>query len=166
MLNSANRKQIHLVNYVEDYLTSINSLPLHLKRNVSEMQEIERALIWSQKLCYEKIQILSQIMELAESQNRQVDHHVEVLETPQENKDTTGNSCNAGQEKAKNKTIAQAEKMNYKHTLWPLNNVNQVMNISNNNHDHDDITSGTPKEKNAKTSKNRLHSQGTEESKP
>ena len=36
-----NRKQIYLVNYVEDYLASIDSLPLHLKRNVLEMWEIQ-----------------------------------------------------------------------------------------------------------------------------
>ncbi|MBZ3887445.1 Inhibitor of growth protein 1 [Sciurus carolinensis] len=126
----------------------------------------QRALIWSQELCDEKIQILSQIMEMVESENRQVDSHVKVLETPKEIKDTTGNRCNAGQEKAKNNTIAQAEKTNYKHTLWPLNNVNQVMSVSNKNHDHDDITSRTPKEKYAKTSKNRLHGQNTEGSKP
>ncbi|MBZ3874216.1 Inhibitor of growth protein 1 [Sciurus carolinensis] len=41
MLSSANKKQIHLVNYVEDYLASIDSLPLHLKRKDSVMQEIE-----------------------------------------------------------------------------------------------------------------------------
>ncbi|MBZ3883518.1 Inhibitor of growth protein 1 [Sciurus carolinensis] len=127
---------------------------------------IKRALIWSQELGDEKIQNLSQMMELVESQTRQVDSHVELLEAPQEIKDTTGNSCKASQEKAKNKTVEQAEKPNNKCTLWPLNNVNQVMSVSNNNHDHDDITSGTPKEKNAKTSKNRLQGQSTEGSKP
>ncbi|MBZ3887042.1 Inhibitor of growth protein 1 [Sciurus carolinensis] len=123
-------------------------------------------MIWSQELGNEKIQILSQLVELAESQTRQVDNHVKLLEAPQEIKGTTGNSCKAGQEKAKNKIVAQAEKSNYKCSLWTHNNVNQVMNTSNNNHDHDDITSETPKEKNSKTSKNRLHDQSTEESKP
>ncbi|KAL1763335.1 inhibitor of growth protein 1 isoform X1, partial [Sigmodon hispidus] len=32
--------QIHLVNYVEDYLDSMESLPLDLQRNISLMQEI------------------------------------------------------------------------------------------------------------------------------
>ncbi|MBZ3877184.1 Inhibitor of growth protein 1 [Sciurus carolinensis] len=118
------------------------------------------------------------MVELVEIQNRQMDSHVELFEVPQEIKDTTGNSCKAGQEKAKNETVAQAEKLNYKLTLQLLNNVNQVMNVSNNNHDHDDITSGTPKEKIAKTSKrkqskdleeekalHRLHGQNREESK-
>ena len=41
MLSHANRKQTHLANYVEDYLASIYSLPLHLKRNVSVMWEFE-----------------------------------------------------------------------------------------------------------------------------
>ncbi|MBZ3878604.1 Inhibitor of growth protein 1 [Sciurus carolinensis] len=104
---------------------------------------------------------------------------MELFEAPKEIKDTTGNSCKVGQEKAKNETVAQAEKPNYKLTLQLLNNVNQVMNVSNNNHDHDDITSGTPKEKIAKTSKrkqskdleeeialHRLHGQNREENKP
>ncbi|MBZ3874217.1 Inhibitor of growth protein 1 [Sciurus carolinensis] len=106
------------------------------------------------------------MVELAERQTRQVNSHVEYFESPQEIKDTTGNSCKAGQEKTKNKTVTQAEKLNYKHTLWPLNNVNQVMNISNNNRDLDDITSGTLKGKITKTSKNRLQGQSTEGSKP
>ena len=36
-----NGEQIHLVNYVEDYLDSIESLPFDLQRNVSLMQEID-----------------------------------------------------------------------------------------------------------------------------
>ncbi|MBZ3876152.1 Inhibitor of growth protein 1, partial [Sciurus carolinensis] len=137
---------------VEDYLPSIDSLPLQLKRKVSVMKEIEakcqeilkeldehyEKLKKRDRLCSkmpsaalhpelgnEKIQILSQMEELAESQTREVDSHVEQFEAPHETKDTTGNSCKAGQEKTKNKTVAQAEKLNYKHTLWPLNNVNQ-----------------------------------------
>ncbi|MBZ3885621.1 Inhibitor of growth protein 1 [Sciurus carolinensis] len=41
MLSPAKRKQIHLVNYVEDYLDSIESLPLDLLRNISLIQEID-----------------------------------------------------------------------------------------------------------------------------
>ncbi|MBZ3883460.1 Inhibitor of growth protein 1 [Sciurus carolinensis] len=93
------------------------------------------------------------MVEQAESWNRQKDGNMELFEAPKKIKDTTGNSCKVGQEKAKNETIALAEKPNYNLALQLLNNVNQVMNISNNNHDHDDITSGTPKEKIAKTSK-------------
>ncbi|MBZ3886539.1 Inhibitor of growth protein 1 [Sciurus carolinensis] len=41
MLSPVNTKQIHLMNCMEDYLASINSLPLYLKRNVSVMQDIK-----------------------------------------------------------------------------------------------------------------------------
>lgn len=41
MLSPANGEQIHLVNYVEDYLDSIESLPFDLQRSVSLMREID-----------------------------------------------------------------------------------------------------------------------------
>lgn len=41
MLSPANGEQVHLVNYVEDYLDSIESLPFDLQRNVSLMREID-----------------------------------------------------------------------------------------------------------------------------
>ncbi|KAG8452106.1 hypothetical protein GDO86_004050 [Hymenochirus boettgeri] len=41
MLNPANGDQTHMVNYVEDYLDSIESLPFDLQRNVSLMREID-----------------------------------------------------------------------------------------------------------------------------
>lgn len=41
MLNPANGEQLHLANYVEDYLDSIESLPFDLQRNVSLMREID-----------------------------------------------------------------------------------------------------------------------------
>lgn len=41
MLSPANGEQLHLVNYVEDYLDSIESLPFDLQRNVSLMREID-----------------------------------------------------------------------------------------------------------------------------
>lgn len=40
-MSPANGEQIHLVNYVEDYLDSIESLPFDLQRNVSLMREID-----------------------------------------------------------------------------------------------------------------------------
>ena len=40
-MSPANGEQIHLVNYVEDYLDSMESLPLDLQRNVSLMREID-----------------------------------------------------------------------------------------------------------------------------
>lgn len=41
MLNPANGEPLHLANYVEDYLDSIESLPFDLQRNVSLMREID-----------------------------------------------------------------------------------------------------------------------------
>uniref|UniRef100_G1Q1A4 Inhibitor of growth protein N-terminal histone-binding domain-containing protein n=1 Tax=Myotis lucifugus TaxID=59463 RepID=G1Q1A4_MYOLU len=170
---SCQREQIHLVNYVEGYLDSIGSLPFDLQRNVFLVREIDakyqeilkeldeyyekfkqetesnqnstvlhciqRALIWSQDLGDEKIQIESQMVELVE--NREL----------QEVNDTTGHSGKAGQDKSKNETITQAEKPNNKRSLRQCNNEN--WENAANNQDHDDITSGTPKEKKANQSR-------------
>ncbi|KAF3825654.1 hypothetical protein GH733_006481 [Mirounga leonina] len=186
---------IHLVNYVEDYLDSIESLPFDLQRNVSLMREIDakyqeilkeldeyyeklkretdgvqkrrvlhciqRALIRSQELGDEKIQIVSQMVELVENRTRQVDSHVELFEAHQEVNDTTGHSGKAGQDKSKSETITQAEKTNNKRSRRQRNNENRE-NAAN-NHDHDDITSGTPKEKKAKASKKKKRSKAKAE---
>lgn len=40
-MSPANGEQVHLVNYVEDYLDSIESLPFDLQRSVSLMREID-----------------------------------------------------------------------------------------------------------------------------
>lgn len=134
-MSPANGEQIHLVNYVEDYLDSIESLPFDLQRNVSLMREIDakyqeilkelddyyekfkretdgtqkrrvlhciqRALIRSQELGDEKIQIVSQMVELVENRSRQVDSHVELFEAHQDISDGTGGSGKAGQDKSK-----------------------------------------------------------------
>ncbi|XP_026524684.1 inhibitor of growth protein 1 isoform X2 [Notechis scutatus] len=117
---------------------------------------IQRALIRSQELGDEKIQIVSQMVEIVENRTRQVDSHVELFETCQETNDITGNSGKANQDKAKNEILTQAEKPNNKRSRRQRNNENRE-NASN-NHDHDDITSGTPKEKKAKTSKKKKRS--------
>ncbi|XP_034274593.1 inhibitor of growth protein 1 isoform X6 [Pantherophis guttatus] len=117
---------------------------------------IQRALIRSQELGDEKIQIVSQMVELVENRTRQVDSHVELFETCQETNDITGNSGKTNQDKSKNETLTQAEKPNNKRSRRQRNNENRE-NASN-NHDHDDITSGTPKEKKAKTSKKKKRS--------
>ncbi|XP_064296399.1 inhibitor of growth protein 1 isoform X3 [Phalacrocorax carbo] len=122
---------------------------------------IQRTLIRSQELGDEKIQIVSQMVELVENRTRQVDSHVELFETCQESNDTTGNSGKTSQDKSKNETIAQAEKPNNKRSRRQRNNENRE-NASN-NHDHDDITSGTPKEKKAKTSKKKKRSKAKAE---
>ncbi|XP_019586641.2 LOW QUALITY PROTEIN: inhibitor of growth protein 1 [Rhinolophus sinicus] len=185
MLSPANGEQIHLVNYVEDYLDSIESLPFDLQRNVSLMREIDakyqeilkeldeyyekfkretdgtqkrrvlhciqRALIRSQELDEEKIQIVSQMVELVGNRTKQVDSHMEHFETQQEVNDTTGHRGKASQDKSENKTITQAEKPNNKRSWQQRNNQNQE-NAAN-NYGHDDITLGMPKEKKAKNSK-------------
>ncbi|XP_063103102.1 inhibitor of growth protein 1 isoform X2 [Cavia porcellus] len=122
---------------------------------------IQRALIRSQELGDEKIQIVSQMVELVENRTRQVDSHVEFFEAHQEIGDTTGSIGKAGQDKSKNETISLAEKPNNKRSRRQRNNENRE-NASN-NHDHDDITSGTPKEKKAKTSKKKKRSKAKAE---
>ncbi|KAM7328926.1 hypothetical protein ACRRTK_013018 [Alexandromys fortis] len=122
---------------------------------------IQRALIRSQELGDEKIQIVSQMVELVENRTRQVDSHVELFEAHQDISDSTGGSGKAGQDKSKSETIAQADKPNNKRSRRQRNNENRE-NASN-NHDHDDITSGTPKEKKAKTSKKKKRSKAKAE---
>lgn len=73
---------------------------------------IQRALIRSQELGDEKIQIVSQMVELVENRTRQLDSHVELFEAHQDISDSTGSSGKAGQDKSKSETIAQAEKPN------------------------------------------------------
>ncbi|XP_022358720.1 inhibitor of growth protein 1 isoform X4 [Enhydra lutris kenyoni] len=122
---------------------------------------IQRALIRSQELGDEKIQIVSQMVELVENRTRQVDSHVELFEAHQEVNDATGHSGKAGQDKSKSETITQAEKTNNKRSRRQRNNENRE-NAAN-NHDHDDITSGTPKEKKAKASKKKKRSKAKAE---
>ncbi|XP_047576372.1 inhibitor of growth protein 1 isoform X6 [Lutra lutra] len=122
---------------------------------------IQRALIRSQELGDEKIQIVSQMVELVENRTRQVDSHVELFEAHQEVNDTTGHGGKAGQDKSKSETITQAEKTNNKRSRRQRNNENRE-NAAN-NHDHDDITSGTPKEKKAKASKKKKRSKAKAE---
>ncbi|EHB02304.1 Inhibitor of growth protein 1 [Heterocephalus glaber] len=122
---------------------------------------IQRALIRSQELGDEKIQIVSQMVELVENRTRQVDSHMELFEAHQELGDTPGSIGKASQEKSKNETISSAEKPNNKRSRRQRNNENRE-NASN-NHDHDDISSGTPKEKKAKTSKKKKRSKAKAE---
>ncbi|ERE48708.1 inhibitor of growth protein 1, partial [Cricetulus griseus] len=174
MLSPAKGEQIHLVNYVEDYLDSMESLPFDLQRNISLMREIDakyqeilkelddsyekfkremdgtqkrrllhciqRALIRSQELGDEKIQIVSQMVELVENRTRKVDSHVELFEAHQDISESTSSSGKAGQDKSKSEAITQADKPNNKRSRRQRNIENRE-NASN-NHDHEDITSG------------------------
>ncbi|XP_078513666.1 inhibitor of growth protein 1 isoform X3 [Lissotriton helveticus] len=112
---------------------------------------IQRALIRSQELGDEKIQIVSQMVELVENRTRQVDSYIDFFETCQEANDSTSNSGKSHQEKSKNDTIVPSEKQSNKRSRRPRNNENRE-NTSN-NHDRDDLTLGTPKEKRAKIPK-------------
>ncbi|XP_036246596.1 inhibitor of growth protein 1 isoform X1 [Molothrus ater] len=157
---SRRRTSVEILKDLDDYYEKF-------KRETDAVQKrrmlhcIQRALIRSQELGDEKIQIVSQMVELVENRTRQVDSHVELFETCQETNDTTGNSGKASQDKSKNETITQAEKPNNKRSRRQRNNENRE-NASN-NHDHDDITSGTPKEKKAKTSKKKKRSKAKAE---
>ncbi|XP_061696810.1 inhibitor of growth protein 1 isoform X1 [Syngnathoides biaculeatus] len=119
MLNATNGDPGHVVvNYVEEYLDLVESLPFDLQRSVSLMKEIDaryqdvlkeledayeryrkesdspqrrklqmsiqRALIRSQELGDEKIQIAGQMVELVENRTRQLDWHSERLVSSQE----------------------------------------------------------------------------------
>lgn len=119
MLNPTNGDPSHVVvNYVEEYLDLVESLPFDLQRSVSLMKEIDaryqdvlkelddayeryhresdslqrrklqliiqRALIRSQELGDEKIQIAGQMVEMVENRTRQIDWHSELLLSTQE----------------------------------------------------------------------------------
>ncbi|XP_068602038.1 inhibitor of growth protein 1 [Brachionichthys hirsutus] len=119
MLNPTGGDPNHVVvNYVEEYLDLVESLPFDLQRSVSVMKEIDakyqdvlkeledayerycqesdslqrrklqlsiqRALIRSQELGDEKIQIAGQMVELVENRTRQIDWHSELLLSSQE----------------------------------------------------------------------------------
>ncbi|XP_049634099.1 inhibitor of growth protein 1 [Suncus etruscus] len=120
---------------------------------------IQRALIRSQELGDEKIQIVSQMVELVENRARQVDSHVELFEAHTEVGDAPGGLGKAGQEKAKGEALAPAEKPNNKRSRRQRNHENRENAASN--HEHDDA--GTPREKRAKASKKKKRSKAKAE---
>nr|AAF37422.1 ING1 tumor suppressor, variant B [Homo sapiens]BAA83462.1 p24 [Homo sapiens]BAA83496.1 p24 [Homo sapiens] len=122
---------------------------------------VQRALIRSQELGDEKIQIVSQMVELVENRTRQVDSHVELFEAQQELGDTVGNSGKVGADRPNGDAVAQSDKPNSKRSRRQRNNENRENASSN--HDHDDGASGTPKEKKAKTSKKKKRSKAKAE---
>ncbi|XP_030048518.1 inhibitor of growth protein 2 [Microcaecilia unicolor] len=107
-----------LVNYVQEYLECVESLPLDIQRNVSLLREIDtkyrevlreiddvceklknesdetqkkrlqqhlqRALISSQELGDEKIQIVTQMVELVENRARLMEAHYKCFQDPSE----------------------------------------------------------------------------------
>ncbi|XP_078061373.1 inhibitor of growth protein 1-like [Mustelus asterias] len=192
MLSPANGEHIHLANYVEDYLDSIESLPFDLQRNVSLMREIDakyqdilkeldeyyekhkretdvvqrrrilhyiqRALIRSQELGDEKIQIVNQMVELVENRSRQVDSHVELFENCAESNDANNKSS---LDRSRNEGTTPTEKPSAKRSRRQRNNENRENASSN--HDHEEPSAGMPKEKKAKTSKKKKRSKAKAE---
>lgn len=119
---------------------------------------IQRALIRSQELGDEKIQIVSQMVELVENRARQVDSHVELWEAQQEADGTGGRP---GQEKARSEAPGPADRPNNKRSRRQRNHENR----ENAAHDHEpgDLGSGTPREKRAKASKKKKRSKAKAE---
>ncbi|KAL1785612.1 inhibitor of growth protein 1 isoform X1 [Sigmodon hispidus] len=154
----------------QEILKKLDDYYEKFKRQMDGTQErwvlhcVQRALICRQELGDEKIQIVSQRVELVENRTRQVDCHVELFEAHQDISDSTSGG-KAGQNKSKSEAITQADKPNNKRSQRQRNNENRE-NASN-NHDHEDITSGTPKEEKAKTlKKNRSKAKAEREASP
>uniref|UniRef100_G1PZC8 Zinc finger PHD-type domain-containing protein n=1 Tax=Myotis lucifugus TaxID=59463 RepID=G1PZC8_MYOLU len=142
--NGGNKILKELDEYYEKFKREMDS---NRKRRV--LHCIQRALIRSQELGDQREDpIVRQMVELVENRTKQVDSHVELFEAHH-------------QDKCKNKTITQGEKPNNKRSRRQCNSENGE-NAAN-NHDHDEITSGTPKEKKAKASKKKKHSKAKAE---
>lgn len=107
---------------------------------------IQRALIRSQELGDEKIQIVSQMVELVENRARQVDSHVELLEAHPEVADGPGGG-KAGPERARGEAPLQAERPNGKRSRRQRNHEPR------DGAEHEEPGAGTPREKKAKASK-------------
>ncbi|XP_023684209.1 inhibitor of growth protein 1 isoform X2 [Paramormyrops kingsleyae] len=111
------------------------------------MYSIQRSLIRSQELGDEKIQIVSQMVELVENRVRQVDSHVEFLEPSQEPVENV-----TGQEKKRDEVVIIPEKSNGKRSRRQKNHENRENSAANLEHG-DEGSAGTPKEKKVKVSK-------------
>ncbi|KAG8517005.1 Inhibitor of growth protein 1 [Galemys pyrenaicus] len=120
---------------------------------------IQRALIRSQELGDEKIQIVSQMVELVENRARQVDSHVELFEAHPEVGDPAGNSGRAGQEKSRSEAAAPAEKPNSKRSRRQRNHEHR--DNASGHHEHEEP--GAPKEKKAKAAKKKKRSRAKAE---
>ncbi|XP_043548611.1 inhibitor of growth protein 1 [Chiloscyllium plagiosum] len=118
---------------------------------------IQRALIRSQELGDEKIQIVNQMVELVENRSRQVDSHVELFENCPESNDANNKSS---LDRSRNDGATPAEKPNAKRSRR-RNNENRENASSN--HDHEEASTGMPKEKKAKTSKKKKRSKAKAE---
>ncbi|XP_037384586.1 inhibitor of growth protein 1 [Talpa occidentalis] len=119
-----------------------------LKRRL--LHGIQRALIRSQELGDEKIQIVGQMLELVENRARQVDSHAELFEAPPEPGEPAGNGGRPGQERARG-DAAPADRPHSKRARRQRNSENRENAAGN--HEHDEPPAGAPREKKAKASK-------------
>ncbi|KAG7467448.1 hypothetical protein MATL_G00153830 [Megalops atlanticus] len=175
MLSPAtNGDSLHVVEYVEEYLDLVESLPLDLQRSVSLMREfdvkyqeilaeldevyeklkkeadpvqrkrlmhcLQRALIQSQELGDEKIQVVSQMVELVENRSRQMEGH-------DHRRDGTPSSVDRPSKKRSRRQ----------------KNIENRENSNGNLDRRDEAGAGTPKEKKAKTSKKKKRSKAKAE---
>ncbi|KAM4860050.1 inhibitor of growth protein 1 isoform 2-T2 [Thomomys bottae] len=101
------------------------------------------------------------MVELVETRVRQVDGHAELLQAQPEAGDGGAHCSKAGQDKARAEALLQADKPNNKRSRRQRNHENRE-NAAN-NHDHEDLSGGTPKEKKAKTSKKKKRSKAKAE---
>ncbi|XP_035267371.1 inhibitor of growth protein 1 isoform X1 [Anguilla anguilla] len=123
---------------------------------------LQRALIRSQELGDEKIQIVSQMVELVENRSRQVEGHVELFESCQEPAEIAVTPGKMAQDKRREEAASSVDKPGSKRSRRQKNNENREN--SNSNLDHsDEISVGTPKEKKAKTSKKKKRSKAKAE---
>ncbi|XP_036396481.1 inhibitor of growth protein 1-like [Megalops cyprinoides] len=197
MLSPAtNGDSLHVVEYVEEYLDLVESLPLDLQRSVSLMREfdvkyqeilaeldevyeklkkeadpvqrkrlmhcLQRVLIQSQELGDEKIQVVSQMVELVENRSRQMEGHMELFESRQEPADSTpvpGFTC---QDHRRDGTPSSVDRPSKKRSRRQKNIENRE-NSNGNLDRRDEVGAGTPKEKKAKTSKKKKRSKAKTE---
>ncbi|KAK3510784.1 hypothetical protein QTP70_022708 [Hemibagrus guttatus] len=125
---------------------------------------IQRALIRSQELGDEKIQLAGQMVELVENRSRQVDAFTELLEVQHEPHDVTSvtavvPSKRREEEKRREETPGSVERLASasKRSRRQKNNSNENREMIHN--DRDDVT----REKRAKTSKKKKRSKAKQE---
>ncbi|XP_069746513.1 inhibitor of growth protein 1 isoform X2 [Narcine bancroftii] len=119
---------------------------------------IQRALIRSQELGDEKIQIVNQMVEQVENRSRQVEGHIELFENCAEANEANGKTS---LDRSRNEGAAVVEKASAKRSRRQRNNENRENTSSN--HDHEETSAGMPKEKKAKTSKKKKRSKAKAE---
>ncbi|XP_072332103.1 inhibitor of growth protein 1 isoform X3 [Scyliorhinus torazame] len=153
--------------YLEEDLYILKELDEYYEKHKREtdvvqrrriLHYIQRALIRSQELGDEKIQIVNQMVELVENRSRQVESHVELFENCAESNDSNNKSS---LERSRSEGTTPVEKPSAKRSRRQRNNENRENTSSN--HDHEESSAGMPKEKKAKTSKKKKRSKAKAE---